>query len=446
MYTITQKASLINKAQSSAESTRLQFFLLSIVWVFQAFRPEWIAGLKFLAPIPTLIQLVLLLLWFMYSNKKMDSPITKYFFLFLIGMILSSIFARNNGIGRDIIRGMFFLYITYIVTITFANNAKRIFMIINIFILGQLFIAIRAIQGGGAIYGDSQYVDENIVALGMNILFPLSLFLGIGEQNRIKKIFYFVFLGISLTAIVVANSRGGFVGLIAVLLFAWLKSPINKLKTASVILIIVLAMAYFAPKSFWDDMSTLEQGTQESTASERIYFWKIAIREFLDHPIIGVGVLNFGILLPEYARPDDTLSDGRRVEGRNRAYGRVAHSIYFTVLSELGSVGVVIFCLICYWFYKDVNFNKKEIKPIITIGERQEEDAIKENLVFQSLKKCHSLSLGIMGSMIGFLMAGAFLSVIYFPQFWWLCTLGVLLGICRRKIIEDIKANERVYL
>lgn len=191
------------------------------------------------------------------------------------------------------------MYITYLVTITFANNAKRIFTIINIFILGHLFIAIRAIQGGGAIYEDSQYRDENIVALGMNILFPMSIFLGIWEKAIIKKIFYFVLSGISLTAIVAANSRGGFIGLVAVLLFAWLKLPISKFKTTSVMLIIVLAMAFLAPKSFWDEMSTLEQGSQESTAAARIYFWKIAVREFLDNPIIGIGVKNFGVWLPE---------------------------------------------------------------------------------------------------------------------------------------------------
>jgi len=147
-------------------------------------------------------------------------------------MVVSSALARNNGLPRSIIRGIFFIYITYLATVSFANTKKRVFTLFNIFILGHIFIALRAIQDGGVVHGANLYRDQNIVALGMNILFPLVFFLGIFERKWRKKIFFYAISIIPLVALTVANSRGGVVGLVAVMLFIWFKSPVNKIKSS----------------------------------------------------------------------------------------------------------------------------------------------------------------------------------------------------------------------
>jgi hypothetical protein len=54
-----------------------------------------------------------------------------------------------------------------------------------------------------------------------------------------------------------------------------------------------------------------------------------------------------------------------------------------------------------------------------------------------ALKKMQSMRLGIAGGMIGYLMAGAFISVLYFPQFWWLCTMAVVFGGCCKKLKQE---------
>lgn len=425
------------------KNTRIHFFFLCILWIFNSFKPEWtIPGLRIIAPLQTLSQLILLVLWVVYSYKKLDNPITRYLLYFLILMAVSSALARNNGPPRTIILGMFFLYITFLTTVTFANTKKRVFTLFNIFILGHLFIALRAIQDGGVIYGANLYRDQNIVALGMNILFPLAFLLGLSEKDWRKKIFFFASSIISLVTIVVANSRGGVVGLAAVLLFIWLKSPKNKFKSLFLILCVVLGLLMLAPKPFLNEMATMKQGSHESTAGSRIFFWKIAVREFLDHPVIGVGVVNYGIWLPDYVRHDDTMSDGSQLSGRTTAYGRVAHSIYFTLLAELGITGVILFTLMLFSFFKEVGFNQTSIKQSVSRRNAQETKIIIEDSTILELAKCHSLSLGLMAGMIGFLASGAFLSVLYFPQFWWLCTLGVTLGNCFKEIETSSSKNE----
>ena len=221
------------------------------------------------------------------------------------------------------------------------------------------------------------------------------------------------------------------------LLFAWLKLPISKLKSLFVILLIILAMAYFAPKSFWDEMLTIEEGSQESTAAGRIYFWRVAVREFLDNPIIGVGVMNFGVWYPDYIKPDDAMSDGRAIPGHIRDWGRVCHSIYFTLLSELGIIGVLLFMLMLYQFYKEVRFDNGLLNSQHSLNCIKEGGVATKDQLMLNLQKCHNLGLGLMGGMIGFLVSGVFLSVLYYPQFWLMCSLGVALGNCKRKIIKE---------
>jgi len=417
------------------KNTRIHFFFLCILWIFNSFKPEWtIPGLRIIAPLQTLSQLILLVLWVVYSAKKLDNPITRYFLYFLILMIVSSALARNSGPPRTVIQSIFFIYITYLVTVSFANTPKRVLTLFNIFIFGHLFIALRAIHDGGAVIGANLYRDQNIVALGMNILFPLVFFLGIFVREWRKKVFFFAISIISLVALTVANSRGGIVGLVTVLLFFWLKSPQNKIKSLFLILCVVLGLLMLAPKSFLDEMATMKQGTHESTAGARIFFWKIAVREFFDHPIIGIGVVNYGICLPDYVRHDDTMPDGSQLGGQTTAYGRVAHSLYFTLLAELGITGVILFTLMVFSFFKEVGFNQTSIKQSVSRRNAQETKIITEDSTILELAKCHSLSLGLMAGMIGFLASGAFLSVLYYPQFWWLCTLGVTLGNCIKGI------------
>ena len=123
-------------------------------------------------------------------------------------MILSSAFARNTGLPRNIVRGTSLLFVTYLATITFANNEKRTFLLFNIFIYGNLLIAILGIKGEGLARGVAIFADQNDLALNMNIFLPIVLFLGIGEKNKVKKIFYFILAGTFLTATIISFSRG----------------------------------------------------------------------------------------------------------------------------------------------------------------------------------------------------------------------------------------------
>ncbi len=435
-----------NEIKQVKATTKAPFYLLYLLWFFISFKPEWtIPGLKFIAPAITVLHLILFLAWLSVANKKVDHPITKYFFFFLILMIVSSLFARNNGLPRDTIRGMFFLFIIYLATITFADNQRKVHSIFNVFILGSAFIAIISIREGGSAKGVTVFSDENDLALAMNILLPLTIFLALGEKNKLKKIFYSVLSVIFLTSIVVSGSRGGIVGLVAVLFFIWLKLPFNKLKSAFIVLMVIIGLGLFAPKGFWGEASQILEGTQESTGTgaARLFFWKVAFNMYLDNPILGVGVNNFGVWLPEYTETKVAVTD-ERISGVSRAWGRVCHSLYFTLLSELGSVGAVLFTIILYRFFKELRFDKRLIRILPDSSERQRQLKMTADSTNQELQTYHALRMGLFCGMIGFLASGTFLTVLYYPQFWLMCSLAVMLGNYKKKVLmNQIVSNQK---
>ena len=95
-----------------------------------------------------------------------------------------------------------------------------------------------------------------------------------------------------------------------------------------------------APRGYWDEMGTIEQETQEDsigTGQQRIFSWKTGWRMFLDNPIAGVGPANSPWRFGEY--------EGEGGFNSRNYSGRQMHSVYFTLLSELGSVGTILFAL-----------------------------------------------------------------------------------------------------
>jgi O-antigen ligase len=236
---------------------------------------------------------------------------------------------------------------------------------------------------------------------------------------------------------IIGFSRGGFVGLVAVAVFVLLKMPVKRLKAILMILIIGGGMVCFAPQSYWDEIRTLREGTNEATAGSRIFYWKVATRMFVDHPIIGVGPANFGVWLPDYVREDDRLSDGSVISGTIRRWGRVCHSLYFTVLAELGIIGVVLYGLMVYWAFKEIRLGLWRLDRV-KVSEYTEHKQRKEHQPLdERYEKLRSLGLGIMGGLIGFLVSGAFLSVLFYPQFWLLCSLSTALGNLMKDLVDE---------
>jgi O-antigen ligase len=147
----------------------------------------------------------------------------------------------------------------------------------------------------------------------------------------------------------------------------------------------------FGGETYKQEMSTITD-TKESTARERILSWQASWRMFLDNPL-GVGAGNFPVRFPQY-QPEE-LQRGM--------WGRVSHSLWFTLLPELGIIGTFIYFSIIFQNLRDIslirkfNITKKDLNQKFYIN----------------------LSTALYTSLAGFFASATFLSVLYYPHFWY---------------------------
>jgi O-antigen ligase len=111
--------------------------------------------------------------------------------------------------------------------------------------------------------------------------------------------------------------------------------------------------------------------------------------------------------------------------GRSVA-GRAAHSIYFTMLAELGILGTCILFGMIYYTLKDLKYIRDSIFK-------------KNNKVLNKMSnKWYSFTLALEGALVSYLVSGAFVSTLYYPNLWIL--MGFIVSL-KNIVIQDLKTD-----
>ena len=175
------------------------------------------------------------------------------------------------------------------------------------------------------------------------------------------------------------------------------------------------------PQSYLDEMRTItEEGTDKGTGMHRIYMWKRAGAMFLDHPLVGVGPGNVPRNFAEY-EPYGGLME------RSEA-GRAMHSIYFTLMPELGVIGAFL-------FFGLILSNLRERARLKKLKQKLHATHFRDNQeVWTKIRNLETLGWGLMGAVIAYLVSGAFLSVLYYGHFW----LIIGFSVARNNIVSDL--------
>ncbi|GAX62991.1 lipid A core - O-antigen ligase and related enzymes [Candidatus Scalindua japonica] len=199
----------------------------------------------------------------------------------------------------------------------------------------------------------------------------------------------------------------------------------------------IVLMSAFASQEYWDEMATIT-GQVESqsgdTGQERFDSWLGGWRMFLDHPIIGVGAQNFGMWIQDYFPIE---------EKAYRMWGRVAHSLYFTLLPEMGIVGTIFFFGMIWGNYKDQRYlSTLETKKGALLAATNLTEEEKES-ISKGIRTLHFLSLAYGGAMVAYLVTGIFISVLWYGYFWMLTSFYVITSNVARNIEEQIKNNSK---
>lgn len=403
------------RLQPAPKDSNIGFYLVMLAMLFEFGRPQDILPPLKVIPIPSLLDASILIAVLASGKSTFSNMQTKLWIGLLAFMALWVPFANNNFWALMTLKEMTLYFFFYLGIVTFVNTTSKMQMLIF------MWLGVHAVLGVNGILHHGQGVggwlgDENDFGMEMNVAVPVAFFMYQAAVNQRAKLLYMVLLGLFVMTVVSTSSRGAFLGLLAVGVYCWLYSP---RKVMSLILGVCLVglVLVAAPQEYWDRISSItDDSTMETgTAGQRMFTWGIGWEIFTANPVFGIGQGNFPWTIGEYM-------GGRTWQTKSLA-GRQAHSLYFTLLPELGLVGVIIFGSMIYLNYRDTRVSRfLPVAPRSASLRRGTEQAKDVQVVRASL-----FGNAILGGMIGYLMTSAFISTLYYPTFWILMGLAVAL-------------------
>jgi O-antigen ligase len=396
-----EKDSLMEKTKESGKGG----LVLIILYMFLEYvRPQsFIPGLGSLH-IPMFVQIAIFLSLLTSNIERLKSKESITFLLLLCLMAFHVPIATNNYWAYQITKNMALQFVVFLGVQNSLHSFKRLNLALTLWIVVAILCGVRGYFEGGRIAGSGILGDENDYSLFLNMMIPLAFFTAYNAGSKPAKLLFYGGVVILILGTVASMSRGGFLGMVPPLLYCWWKTPGKIKTTAAAGFIGACLIVAWIPDQYWTEMKTIREGTTVGTGSQRAYLWKHGLMMFEDHPLLGVGPGNFNWNLRFYESPDG-------FEGRSQA-GRPSHSIYMTMLPELGLVGAFLFFKLIWVNQNDAGRLRKKMKEV----KSQKSDHIQKRL--DEAKKLEAFGYGLTGAILAYLISGAFLSVLYYGHFW----------------------------
>lgn len=190
-------------------------------------------------------------------------------------------------------------------------------------------------------------------------------------------------------SIITTSSRGAALALVAGGIYAARRL---RMLLRGVTVLVVLGVVYFVtatPEQL--ERFTDIGGEGDQTATERIETWNLAIEVFKDHPLLGVGVGAFPPVASRYRFSENLF---------------VQHNIYLQAATEAGIPGLILLAGLLISFFA----NHRDLGNHLDWKAREPP--------FLAW-----MGFGLNVSMVSFMVAGFFITVLFYPFMW------VLLGL-----------------
>jgi O-antigen ligase len=212
----------------------------------------------------------------------------------------------------------------------------------------------------------------------------MALYFAYAVSPHVGKIKRYILYALPVTGfigVIASSSRGGQLGAAAAIGVVLLKARL-KARTLALGGVVVVAVALLLPPEQYERFT--EMG-EDGTSQYRLTLWKNGREIMKEHPVFGIG---FGNWIPYYhARYDPD--------------GLVVHNIFLEAGTEMGGVGLAI---LLFGFSTLFMLNVSTRRIAARLGP--------DGRLFTAA--AHGLDAG----MVGFMVAGFFVTILYYPFFW----------------------------
>ena len=401
------------KEAAAAPSKRdWPLYLLLLYLAFEYLRPMdllWLRSLGTLRPGLILSSLVAVAWVFSSRKGRSFSSTAKWLFTYLLLLTAYVPLAVNNRDAFHAAKDVFLVTVCFLGMTAWIDSPVKLHRTHMWIARLTICLAVRGILKFRGIAGDfdrfSHFLgDENDFCLLMVVLLPFVYLPLFGQYSKRAKLLCLVASLLCLISIAVSDSRGGFLGLVLVGFYCWVKSP-RKIPSLILVFFLSLILLKAGGAEYRKEIASIGTAAEKGdTGRIRLISWNAGWMVFRDHPL-GVGGNNYRYSVDPYI--------GYFTAELNRSLsGRQAHSIYFTALPELGIFGLVVLPGL---FISVIRRYRRTAKTLASI------DTPEAN-------RMRIFSLAGLGGLLGYLSAGAFVSVLYYPHAYYLAAFAVVVG------------------
>ncbi len=211
----------------------------------------------------------------------------------------------------------------YCVAATFLGACLALYQHLT----GTYTIDVGLVQRAGGLSS-----DPNDAALLMLTGLPIALYWFAHSDKRYVKVMFAGVFVLIVAGITLTQSRGGAVTLALILILLFLRRP--SIKVFSVGIVLVSVGLLFASAEYWErleSLGTIGKDSESGSFNIRYRFIEAGINSFLQNPVLGVGMGNFGRVLQ--------LSGS----GFTENISEVAHNMYLEFFVENGAIAGLLF-------------------------------------------------------------------------------------------------------
>ena len=405
-----------------ARQEHISFWMLCMYMLFEYMRPQVMFPQLNILPWGMLSLLLTIITIFLNKSVKwVENPINKLLIAFMLVLVISSIFSFNIDASLYRKEIMITWFLVYFLIINIINTEKLLIMFIAFYLLLSLKMAqfgtIMWIQRGfsftarglngapGWFENSGEYAIQMLIYGSLAIAFVVSLS---SRWSIYKKVILYSAALMGYMSVMGASSRGSQIALAVIFIWFVMKQK-NGFKGLIVLALVSSVLYHFLPE---EQKERFSNTGSDNSSLQRLAYIEIGLESIKEHPILGIGYNNW---MPYM------LNKHPRGVGPYEAI-QAPHNIYIQCTTELGFVGFIIFLLLIYHAFKN---NVRTRKMALEMDNR---------LFF-------NLSYGLDAGLIGFLIAGTFVTVLYYPFFWIQITMIVALNTVTTKNWKSFKSK-----
>ncbi len=371
-------------------------------------------GIAFTLPFAQIVAAFTLLTFFVSKKARREFPfsaLTGIYLLLMAWMSVTSLAAINpDDVVLD--RWIFVLKVHFMIwiTISMLRGRSQIETLLWVVVGSVAFYGIKGgmwtllTGGGGRVWGPpgGMLEDNNSLAVGLITVLPFLYYFRSTTFNKALRLGITVSMVLVGVAILGSQSRGALLGLLAMAVFLGAKGK-RPFRFTILLAVFLAAGVSFMPAKWTKRMDTIQEYQADTSAMSRIYTWQTMWNVAVDRPLTGAGFGTDNIRLFDRYSPKDSEYVGFK------SSVWVAHSIYFQALGEHGFIGLAIY--LALWGATWVTASRTASRA----------EKIAEMVAWAPLlmRMCQV-------SIIGFMVGGAFLSLMHLDLPYYIIAFVVL--------------------